>query len=86
MIQIITFIVHFIFIVLKKGKATHSSILAWKIPWTEEPGWPEPWGHRESDTNEGLSFTHPLISTVVTSAPPQIIRHYPEFGDPCPRP
>ena len=23
---------------LAKGKATHSSILAWKIPWTEEPG------------------------------------------------
>ena len=23
---------------LKKRKATHSSILAWKIPWTEEPG------------------------------------------------
>ena len=23
---------------LKKGMATHSGILAWKIPWTEEPG------------------------------------------------
>ena len=23
---------------LKKGKATHSSIIAWEIPWTEEPG------------------------------------------------
>ena len=23
---------------LEKGKATHSSILAWSIPWTEEPG------------------------------------------------
>ena len=23
---------------LEKGIATHSSILAWKIPWTEEPG------------------------------------------------
>ena len=23
---------------LKKEMATHSSILAWKIPWTEEPG------------------------------------------------
>ena len=23
---------------LEKEKATHSSILAWKIPWTEEPG------------------------------------------------
>jgi len=25
---------------LEKGRATHSSILAWRIPWTEEPGGP----------------------------------------------
>ena len=24
---------------LEKEMATHSSILAWKMPWTEEPGW-----------------------------------------------
>ena len=24
---------------LEKGRATHSSILAWRIPWTEEPDW-----------------------------------------------
>ena len=24
---------------LEKGTATHSSILAWRIPWAEEPGW-----------------------------------------------
>ena len=24
---------------LEKGMATHSSTLAWSIPWTEEPGW-----------------------------------------------
>ena len=24
---------------LEKGMATHSSILTWKIPWTEEPSW-----------------------------------------------
>ena len=30
--------------------ATHSSILAWIIPWTEEPGGlHSPWGHQESD-------------------------------------
>ena len=30
---------------LEKGMATHSSILAWKIPWTEEPGrLHSPWG------------------------------------------
>ena len=26
---------------LEEGMATHSSILAWKIPWTEEPGGPQ---------------------------------------------
>ena len=36
---------------LEKGMATHSSTLAWKIPWTEEPaGLYSPWGHKESDT------------------------------------
>ena len=24
---------------LEKGMTTHSNILAWRIPWTEEPGW-----------------------------------------------
>ena len=33
--------------------ATHSSILAWEIPWTEEPGrLHSPWGHKESDVTE----------------------------------
>ena len=29
---------------LEKGMANHFSILAWKIPWTEEPGWLQPMG------------------------------------------
>ena len=29
---------------LEKEMATHSSILAWKIPWTEDPGWPQNMG------------------------------------------
>ena len=37
---------------LEKGVATHSSILAWKIPWTEEPGGPQSIGRKESDTTE----------------------------------
>ena len=28
---------------LEKGMATHSSTLAWRIPWTEEPGGYSPW-------------------------------------------
>ena len=35
---------------LEKKMATHSSILAGKIPWTEEPG--ESMGHEVSDTTE----------------------------------
>ena len=32
--------------------ATHSSILAWEIPWTEEPGkLYSPWGHKEWDVH-----------------------------------
>ena len=35
---------------LEKEMATHSSILVWRIPWTEEPG--GLWGRKESDTTE----------------------------------
>ena len=35
---------------LKKERATHSSILAWEIPWTEEPGELQSMGLQESDT------------------------------------
>ena len=34
---------------LEKKMATHSSILAWEIPWTEEPGGLQSMGHIESD-------------------------------------
>ena len=37
---------------LKKGMATHSSILAWEIPWTEESGGLQLIGHRESNMTE----------------------------------
>ena len=39
---------------LEKGIAIHFSILAWRIPWTEEAG---PWGRKESDTTERLSLS-----------------------------
>ena len=47
---------------LEEGMATHSSILTWRIPWTEEPGGLQFMGHKESDTAEPLtwSFTFPL--------------------------
>ena len=37
---------------LEEGMATHSSILAWRIPWTEEPSGYSSSGCKESDTTE----------------------------------
>ena len=41
---------------LEKEMATHSSILAWKIPWTRSPVGYSPWGRKKSDTTERLHF------------------------------
>ena len=48
---------------LEKETETHSSIHAWKIPWTEESlvGC-SPWGRKESDTTERLHFTSLQLS------------------------
>ena len=37
---------------LEEEMATHSNILAWRMPWTEEPDGYSPWGHKELDTTE----------------------------------
>ena len=37
---------------LEKGMATHSSILAWRIPWTDEPGGLRSMGLQESDVTD----------------------------------
>ena len=42
---------------LEKEMAIHSSTLAWKIPWTEEPDRLQSMGLKESDTTERLHFT-----------------------------
>ena len=49
--------------------ATHSSILAWRIPWTKEPGrLYSPWGHKESDTTKWLTLSpHFLFISEFTS-------------------
>ena len=46
---------------LKEEMANHSSVLALKIQWTEEPGGYSPWGRRKSDSTEQLS-TKALLS------------------------
>ena len=40
---------------LEEDMATHSSILAWKIPLTEEPGGLQSMGSQKSDMNEQLN-------------------------------
>ena len=39
---------------LKKEMATHSTTLAWKIPWTEDLVGYSPWGHIESDMSRSV--------------------------------
>ena len=43
---------------LEEGMATHSSILAWRIPWTEEPGALQFMGSQRVDMTEQLTHTH----------------------------
>ena len=45
---------------LEKGMATHSSVLAWEIPWQDTvilAGY-SPWDHKESDTTKQLTLTN----------------------------
>ena len=42
---------------LEEDIATHSSILAWRVPWTEELGGYSPWGCKESDMTERLTLS-----------------------------
>ena len=42
---------------LEKEMATHSSILAWRIPWTEEPGGLQSMRSQESNTTEQLPLS-----------------------------
>ena len=42
---------------LEMGMATHSNILAWRIPWTKEPGWQQSMGSQRVDTTEQLTLS-----------------------------
>ena len=64
---------------MEKEMTPHSSILAWRIPWTEEPGGLHrgklsPWDSKELDTTEQLNthththtHTHTLLSLKFSS-------------------
>ena len=53
---------------LEKEMATHAGNLAWRIPWTEEPGRPQSIGCKELDMTEHYhAFTHSTVYTLTTA-------------------
>ena len=50
---------------LEEDMATHSSILAWRIPWTEKPSGNSPQGHKESEVTE-RTYKH-IINSLLCS-------------------
>ena len=60
---------------LEEEIAIHSSILAWRIPWTEELGGLQSMGHKESDMTERLHF---LSFFLRFGRPLQSMRNFPE--------
>ena len=53
---------------LEKGMATHSSILAWRIPWTEEPGGPQSMGWQTVGHNWATNTYLKSITEVLKNA------------------
>ena len=43
---------------MEEEMTAHSSILAWRIRWTEEPGDYSPWGHKQSDMTEATEHAN----------------------------
>ena len=50
---------------LEEGIVTHSSNLAWEIPWMEEPGCYSPWGPKEWNMTEQLTFSPEIPGLVL---------------------
>ena len=61
---------------LEKEMATQSSTLAWKIPWTEEPGGYSPWGRKELDTTEQLHFMCDFTSHIYSDNPQNYVFNF----------
>ena len=60
---------------LEKEMATHSSTLAWRIPWMEELVGYSPWGRKDLDTTERLHFHfHTCINRILSIAITNMIR------------
>ena len=70
---------------LEEEMATHASILAWEVPWREEPGGLQSMGHKGSDTTERLGTgTYSQISpaSLGVHQKPADYRSY-AFGESC---
>ena len=58
----------------EEGMATHSSILPWRIPWTEELGGLQPMGsHRVRHNWSDLTCTHAQRQTCASPTPPKLV-------------
>ena len=54
---------------VEREMATHSSIIAWRIPWTEEFGGLQSTGRKESNTTERLHFHfHFTVNSKIANA------------------
>ena len=56
---------------LEKGMVTHSNILTWRIPWTEEPGRLQSMGSKELEMTEQLTLSPALAGRVFTAETPE---------------
>ena len=58
--------------------STQSSILVWRIPWTEETGGLSPWGHKELHVTEQLKSTLPT-DIIGASLVAHMVKNLPEM-------
>ena len=58
---------------LEEDMATHSSIVAWRIPWTEEPGGCSPLSCEESGMTE-VAWASKIVKVFLSLLPPSLFR------------
>ena len=58
---------------LEKGIAAHSSILTWRIPWTEDLAGYSPWACKESDMSGKLTLSHSTYMALFMFCPLQAL-------------
>ena len=66
----------------EKAMGPHSSTLAWKIPWMEEPGRLQSMDHEESDTTERLHFHFHALEKEMAPRSSVLAWRIPETGEP----